>query len=813
MSLTIYDESKFIDDLTYEYNYKFNFVPDKFQKYAFQQLDNGNNVLITAHTSSGKTAIAIYGIFCHLKYNKTIIYIVPIKSLANEKYKELICLLNEYNEINKTNYTVGILTGDIKINPLADIIIMTAEILRNALYKKDDIKEDEFTFTKNVSCVIIDEIHFMVDESRGHIWEEIIVLLDPNIQLIMLSATVGNAIEFANWIGHSKQKPIDLISTNHRIVPLEHYIYMNNNLYSIMNNNILFNLIEYNKARQIYNKYKEEREKKHKKGMNIEPLIELVRYLKQNDLLQTIVFSFSRNQCELFAEAIIQSFTTEDEIIEIDKLIDVYMQKYPEYHQLTQYITLKSMIRRGIAYHHSGLLPILKELIELLFKQGLIKIIFGTETLAVGVNLPSKSCVFTSLQKHTNNEFRYLNTSEYMQMSGRCGRRGLSKGYVIILPFYSFPSDNDLKHILHGPKQKITSKFNQDYSFILKIPLSDINAQSFVDKSLFQIDNMKLVNGLHNQLNQIQEQIKQKEEIIKSFDEEMMKIIEEYDKFENNRKKLENDLGVKVVLSKKQQKEQQLIQFKINKILNFKESYQKYNEYNQLIEQSNDIQKKITTNINIIHDNSKKMIQFLVEINYMHPLASEKNPNDITKEDITVRGILASHINECNPIILTEIIVNNLLLDLDTTDIIVLLSMLIQDTKTIESDDKTELFFDYEVLSENVKSVRRFINEQTSKFIELEQYFGIYDSGKWDIPTDFIKPAKMWAEHKTIQQITNQTGFYEGTFVRNMLKISNIVSNIETLCKIHNSVELLPTLTKVNEIILRDIVSVSSLYI
>ena len=445
MSLTIYDESKFIDDPTYEYTYKFNFVPDKFQKYGFQQVDKGDNILVTAHTSSGKTALAIYSIIHHIKYNNKTIYIVPIKSLGNEKYKEMTELLNEFNKINNTDYTVGLITGDIKIyNPVTNIIfIMTAEILRNALYKNNNQfkKDEEFVFTNNVSCVIIDEVHFMSDNQRGHIWQEIIILLDPKIQLIMLSATVGNAIDFANWIGNIKQKPIDLISTTHRVVPLEHYIYMENNLYSIMNNEISFNLMKYNEAKQIYNKIKEEKKNK-LHGLDFTPLKELVNYLRQNDLLQTIIFSFSKNQCEIFAESIIQSFTTEDEIIEIDKLIDSYIQKYPEYHQLTQFINLKSMIRRGIAYHHSGLLPILKELVEILYKQGYIKIIFGTETLAIGVNLPSQSCVFTSLQKHTD-VFRYLNTNEYTQMCGRSGRRGKNKGHVIILPLYSFPPENE----------------------------------------------------------------------------------------------------------------------------------------------------------------------------------------------------------------------------------------------------------------------------------------------------------------------------------------------------------------------------------
>jgi superfamily II RNA helicase len=808
----VYDETKLIDE-TYEYHYQFPFTIDNLQKYGFQQIDKNDNILICAPTGTGKTSYAIYSIFYHLKKNNKIVYTSPVKALSNEKYREMTDLIKTYNNQHNTNYTVGILTGDIKINPLADIIIMTTEILRNALYKKTDKEiEDEFNFTENTGCVIFDECHYIASD-RGTVWEESIVLLNPSIQLIMLSATIDNPYDFSQWIGHLKQKPIHLIATTHRNVPLEYYIYMKNNLYSIFNNN-QFNLIEYTKAKQIYNLVKEEKEKKHKMHtLNTEILTELVRYLSQNDLLQAIIFSFSKNQCELFAESIIQQLTTEDEIIEIDKVFDMYMSKYPEYHQLSQYINLKSMIRKGIAYHHSGLIQIMKEIVEILFKQGLIKIIFGTETLGIGVNFSVKTVVFTSLQKHTKKEFRYLTTSEYLQMAGRAGRRGKDiKGNVIILPLYLYPSDNDLKYIFTGPKQRITSKFIYDYGFILKIPLSEnLNIDTFISKSLFYVDNMKLVNGLNYQLNQLQQKIDSSEFNI---DEQILSLIKEYDKFESNRKKLENELGIKVVLSKKQQKEQQSIQFKINKIDNFKEYYQKYNEYNQLNDELSNINKRIIINQNIINDNSKNMIQFLVDIDYMCKTALNKNLNEITKEDITVKGIIASYITECNPIILTEIIVNDLLLELDLIDIIVLLSMLIQDTNNPlqESDDKNGLFFDYTILSENIKSVCKFLREQTSKYIELEQYCGIYDSEKWELITDFINPAKMWAEKKTIQKIT-QTGIYEGTFVRNMLKISNIVNNIETLCKIHGSIELLPKLVDVNNIIMRDIVSVNSLYI
>jgi len=799
----LYDETKLIND-TYNYNYQFPFTIDNLQKYGFQQIDKNDNILICAPTGTGKTSYAIYSIFYHLKKNNKIVYTSPVKALSNEKYREMMDLIKTYNEQSNTNYTVGILTGDIKINPLADIIIMTTEILRNALYKKTETTE--FNFTENIGCVIFDECHYIASD-RGTVWEESIVLLNPTIQLIMLSATIDNPYEFSQWIGQLKQKPIHLITTTHRNVPLEYYIYIKHNLYSIFNEN-QFNLVEYNKAKQLYNSIKDDKEKKH--TLNKEILIDLVKYLSKNDLLQAIIFSFSKNQCEIFAESIIQQLTTDDEIIEIDKIFDMYMSKYPEYHQLSQYINLKSMIRRGVAYHHSGLIQIMKEIVEILFKKGLIKVIFGTETLGIGVNFSVKTVVFTSLQKHTNKEFRYLTTSEYLQMAGRAGRRGKDvKGNVIILPLYSLPIDNDLKYIFTGPKQKIISNFIYDYGFILKIPLSEnLNIDTFISKSLFYIDNMKLIEGLNYELAQIQQKID-----LFEFDinEQTLLLIKEYDKFESNRKKLENELGVKVVLSKKQQKEQQSLQLKINKITGFKEYYRKYNEYNNLNNSLSDINKQILINKNIVNDKSKIMIQFLVNIDYMSKTALNKNLNEITKEDITVKGIIASYITECNPIILTEIIVNNLLVELDTIDIIVLLSMLINSSH--ELDDKYELTYECALLSNNIRSVREFLHKKTSKFIELEQYCGIYDSEKWELLTDFIHPAKMWGEQKTIQEIITQTGIYEGTFVRNMLKISNIVNNIETLCQIHGSVELLPKLSEVNNIIMRDIVSVNSLYI
>lgn len=821
--LQIYNEQQFINDnqIDYPYIYQFPFPPDNFQKYGFQKIDKGDNILLTAHTGSGKTLMFIYSMMKHLKENGKIIYLSPIKSLSNEKYKEVSDLIKIENENNGTCYSVGILTGDIKINPLADVLIMTTEILRNALYKINDDKEvsnnTDFNFSDSVTCVVFDEVHYITDANRGSIWEESLILFNPSIQLIMLSATVDNAEEFANWIGNIKKKSIHLISTNHRVVPLEHYIYMNNKIYSIMNSQCNFNLENYNQSKYKYNMIQEEREKKHKKGTDLTVLNDLIKYLKDNDLLQTIIFSFSRINCEMYANMITESLVSEDEIIEIDKLFDTYMLKYNEqYNKINQYQVIRQLLRKGIAYHHSGLLPILKEIVEIIFSKGYVKILFATETFAVGINMPARTTVFTELEKFSDNGRRYLTPTEYIQMSGRAGRRGKDiKGNVIILPLYNFPNEFELKAILHGSKQKIKSKLIHDYSFELRIPLSsEKNIKSFINNSLFQIDNMKLVFGLEHELNNKQIKIEQLKQKIDSFPQEYHNLIQEYDKIENIRKSFENELGLKVNLNKKQLKEQQNLHFKINKIPDFKEKYNLYKNYNNEINEYNNLLKRIDDNSHVIQYTSQKMIQFLVETNYMSETALLKNSiEDITKNDITVKGILASAINECNPILLTEIIVNDLLLNLNPTEIMILLSIFIESNGE-KNNVELPLCFDSSILSNNLKENIHFLKHDIiEKYMEIEQKYYIYNSEYWKINNDFILPTKLWAEKESLQKIFNKTNIYEGTFVRNMLKLNNIVQNVVNLCKIHGTIELLPILTEVENLIMRDIVSVNSLYI
>ncbi len=211
---------------------KFTYECDDFQKHAFTKIEKGEDLLVTAHTGAGKTTIAEYAVMKTIQNKKTTIYTSPIKSLSNEKFNDF-----KKKFLSKIdNFDLGIMTGDNKINPNGNCVIMTAEILRNALYK-DPIKNGDIDFVSNIGCVILDEVHFINDQDRGKVWEEIIILLRQDIQLICLSATIDKAEYFAEWIGTTRNKKINLITTDYRPIPLKHMIYMHNHMHTIYHNN------------------------------------------------------------------------------------------------------------------------------------------------------------------------------------------------------------------------------------------------------------------------------------------------------------------------------------------------------------------------------------------------------------------------------------------------------------------------------------------------------------------------------------------------------------------------------------------------
>ena len=499
-----------------------------FQKWAIKGILEKKHVFITAHTGSGKTLPAEFLIQYYTsihKPKKKIIYTSPIKALSNQK---LYDLRRKYPSIS-----FGLLTGDCKDNPDADVLIMTTEILRNTLFHKKmqcDESNDvplsfEMDFDTELAGVVFDEVHYLGDAERGTVWEQSILMLPKHVQMVLLSATIDKPDELADWIEKKKERDVYLIPTNHRVVPLTHYMWINTHTSTIkmakgekcesyiekMHNKPI--LIKDKKTHfhdtnyhQIYN-IKNTIEKNYSKVKRAYVLNNLVRYLKQHNMLPAICFIFSRKQVETAAREINSSLfeegTTYAETVEREcrHILQSKLVNYKEYLNLPEYKNIVSLLQKGIAIHHAGIISVLREMIELLFDKGYIRLLFATETFAVGINMPTKTVIFTSLTKYDGKDMRYLLSHEYTQMAGRAGRRGIDKfGSVIHCNnLFKQPTFADYKNIISGSPQMLTSRFKISYGLLLSLYTTGNNSKTeinaFVEKSLLQKDIQKEVYG------------------------------------------------------------------------------------------------------------------------------------------------------------------------------------------------------------------------------------------------------------------------------------------------------------------------------
>jgi antiviral helicase SKI2 len=797
---------------------KLPFELDNFQKQTIISINKKNNVIICVPTGSGKTYCAIHAIAHALKQGKKAIYCSPIKTLSNEKFKEFREKFGkEFLEQTNIQTNIGLVTGDYKINTEGNIVIMTTEILRNSLYKlktqvDDSNKELKNNFLDDVAVIVFDEIHYINDKDRGHVWEESLTLIDKNIQIVGLSATINNPENFAGWLANIKNKNVSLIITTKRPVPLQHHIYTNNKLYLLMDEDNTYSPQTYQISLNVHKEIMKQREKKHKSNINYNLIPELVEYLRKENKLQALFFSFSRLNCQHYASLVKSNLITIEERKSIENIFNSYMHKYEkQYSILQQYQELKKLLFNGIAFHHSGLLPILKEIVEILFQQKLIKVLFCTETYAIGVNTSTRTVVFTELEKHTKEGKRFLETHEYRQISGRAGRRGIDKlGTAIILPLYEFPNELNLKSTLLGKVPSIQSKFKIDYNFFLKIIQSQAsNFSKFMDSSLytkqhensigFTIKNLQDIQTTHN--------INLKNFDNSLFDEKLDKndILTKFTNLYNFQQKKKTIVQIKILLDKNSQKEYDRIDKEIksnNILLNL---YSKYKIIKDSEVQLKLLSDDIEESKRYIDNSYNNTVNFLKNINYL----SQSSGQQVTDKDITLKGVVASHINECNAIILTELIINKYFERLTPEEIVGLLAIFIDDCKenediSYDSIDGTDNIYD------RIVNINKFIDEMQ----ELEITNNIlYNQEYWKLRYNYIDIAYMWASGYDIKTCLENRNIFEGNFIKNMLKIHNIVHDVECLCKLAGYVDLLPVLEKIGPLIIRDIVTINSLYL
>ncbi|EKV19706.1 ATP dependent RNA helicase (Dob1), putative [Penicillium digitatum] len=484
------------------------FTLDPFQQVAVSSIQREESVLVSAHTSAGKTVVAEYAIAQSLKQNQRVIYTSPIKALSNQKYREFAA---EFGD-------VGLMTGDVTINPTATCLVMTTEILRSMLYRGSEIMRE-------VQWVVFDEIHYMRDLNRGVVWEETIILLPDKVRYVFLSATIPNAMQFAEWIVKMHNQPCHVVYTNYRPTPLQNYFFPagGEGIHLVVDEKGVFREENFQKAMSAIADKKGDdpadalakrkgkgKDKQINKGGNKGPsdIFKIVRMIMLKNYNPVIVFSFSKRECEAGALQMSKlTFNDDSEKNMVSKVFESAIEMLsPEDRQLPQIQNILPLLQQGIGVHHSGLLPILKETIEILFQEGLIKVLFATETFSIGLNMPAKTVVFTSVRKFDGTSQRWVTPSEFIQMSGRAGRRGLDDRGIVIMMVGEEMDPAVAKEIVRGEQDRLNSAFHLGYNMILNLMrVEGISPEYMLERCFKQFQNTGSVSGLEKELESLEE--------------------------------------------------------------------------------------------------------------------------------------------------------------------------------------------------------------------------------------------------------------------------------------------------------------------
>ena len=401
--------------LTSQFIAQFDFGFDEFQITACQAVEDGKGVLVAAPTGAGKTVVGEFAAFSALAQGKKCFYTTPIKALSNQKFQEFVERFSEDR--------VGLLTGDTNINSEADVLVMTTEVLRNMLYANSST-------LKNLGSVVMDEVHYLADKFRGAVWEEVLIHLMESVQVISLSATVSNAEEFGEWLGEVRGAT-EVIVSEVRPIPLYQHVLIGNRLIDLFNEPGRINPEILGLEREALRKVKIPRGRRDRFGESDNRLSrpEIIEKLQRENLLPAITFIFSRMGCDAAVKQCLQAgikLTTTEERLEIAATAQRYTQNLAEEDlEVLGYRDWLVALERGIAAHHAGLLPSFKGAVEDLFKQGLVKAVFATETLALGINMPARTVVLEKLTKWNGEAHVSITPGEYTQLTGRAGRRGI----------------------------------------------------------------------------------------------------------------------------------------------------------------------------------------------------------------------------------------------------------------------------------------------------------------------------------------------------------------------------------------------------
>jgi len=820
------------DDEGYEkYHEMYEYPLHDFQKWALKGIVDGNHVLVCAPTGSGKTLPGEFALnYFHTKGKRTI-YTSPIKALSNEKF---------YNFTRKyPHLSVGLITGDIKCNPEADILIMTTEILLNKLYQ---VKSNspapsssisfEMDIEQELGCVVFDEIHFINDESRGHVWEQSIMMLPPQVQMIGLSATLDDPAKFAYWLenrGSSTKfsdKEVFLTQKQVRAVPLIHYSFitatngvnkhikdksLQNEIRSaidkpfvIQDANGVFNDAQYQSTTKVLKLF----EKNDIRVKRQHVLNKVTEYLVEKEMLPALCYVFSRKQLEKCAEELTTNLLEFDSKVPytVDRECEQIIRKLPnfeEYLHLPEYVNTVKLLRKGVGIHHAGLMPILREMTELLFARGFIKILFCTETMSVGINLPVKTAIFTDVNKFNGEINRMLYSHEYTQAAGRAGRLGLDTvGHVIHLNnLFRNVESVGYKAMMNGKPQTLSSKFKISYNLLLNLlDIGDNNLVNFAGRSMVtgDLDNqMKAIYYKITTANTELDNMKLSSSHLRTPGE----IIEEYIELEKN---------IKFAVNKKRKEMDRQIQ---NIRDNNKFIDQDKNTYQKISVKKNDIaslQKQFDSLNSYIESGVYNVLQLLKDEGFV-----DGDFSDESTLKLSLKGKIASQLREVHCLVFAKILEDNLINHLSSKQLVGLFSIFTNITVQDDFKDHSPKTDDNE-LQNIVKTVTKMYEDYSVKETSLKINTGF----EYNIHYDLLNYVEKWCDCQDVescklvlQHMNEEKQIFLGEFVKALLKINNISGEMEKIAEMTGNISFLSKLKEIQNMTLKYVVTNQSLYV
>lgn len=813
---------------------KFPYPLSDFQKYSVQAIVDGNHTLVSAATGNGKTVSADFAIQHFVSMGKKVIYTCPIKSLSNQKFYDFS---QKYPDIQ-----FGIFTGDVKYNPTADVIFATAEILMNYLFslKQEEDKPKQLQFQldidKDLACVVMDECHFILDEHRGYVWENTILMLPAHVQMVLLSATLDQPEKFARFCERDGQaKQVVWSSTMTRIVPLTHYGFMTtiesifkkvrdkDTQAKIRNSANKFITLKTEKGQfqdAGYNEIKQMKQLLDNNDVFLKRshvLNTLAKTLVEKEMLPALVFTFSRKNVEMCAKEITTNLLEFDSKVpytiqrEAEQILRGKIKNYQEYMQMPEYIQLIQLLEKGIGIHHSGMIPVLREIVEFMISKRYIKMLFATDSFSIGLNCEIKTVVFTTVQKFDGNFEQYLQPHAYTQMAGRAGRRNIDTvGHVVHCNnLFPLPSSTEYKTILCGKPQKMESKFHVSYNMILNlIRNGKPSFQDFVDfvnRSMMAMDLVMSKQALLKDHTQAYDEWQRVKANLTSTLRTPGSTIKRY---------LECKKSVSNLVNKKRKEMEREIQQMTDEHRNCVLDAERYTSVSVMEDRVLEIQKKMDDIDSYIQRQVGAVVQVLLDHGFIQ--VSSSSSDEYTFTD---KGHFASQVAEIHPLATTDIVFKYAFFEEFTPKQLVAFLSCFTDLRVNADLVKHAPTIDDPLLQRCVLDMKTTLVSYDE--IEAQNYMDTGFKYQNAVIYDLLDEMLVWVdcqEEATSKMFIQQTLLEEkqisvGDFIKAILKISAIAKEWMGICEYEGKIGLMHKLQQVDDLILKYVCTNQSLYV